>query len=116
MNEMRPVGMTNSSGCLFDGQKEVCNMNFSEHIAIWESMFTSLPQSFELLSVLILAVVLFLIINLWQDLFHELSRRVSSRFKLYTKQHLQISKYKIETIHWLSLFENSPSFMYVRHS
>lgn len=116
MNEMKPVGMTSSGGCLFDGTKEVCNMNFSEHIAIWESMFTSLPQSFELLSVLILAVVLFLIITLWQDIFHELSRRVSSRFKLYTKQHPQIFSYKIETMRWLSLFENSPSFMYARHN
>ena len=116
MSEMKPATMTSNSGCLFNGQTEVCNMNVTEHITLWESMFTSLPQNFELLGMLILAVILFLIITLWQDLFYELSRRVSSRFKLYIKQHPQISKYKIETIHWLSLFENSPSFMYVRHS
>lgn len=116
MSEMKPVGVADSSGCLFDGQTEVCNMNFSEHIAIWQSMFTSLPQNTELLGMLILAVVLFLIIVFLQNHFEEFSRRISSRFKLYTKQHPRISLYKIKTTHWLSLFENSPSLMYARHN
>lgn len=73
-------------GCLFNGQTEVCTMNFSEHIALWEGMMTTLPQEVGVLSLLVLALLLVVIVTFWQDSLFEFSERVASRWRLYVKQ------------------------------
>ncbi|MDR3519436.1 MAG: hypothetical protein P4L63_00900 [Candidatus Pacebacteria bacterium] len=101
------------TNCLFSTQNEPCPMSIGEHINLWQGMFTALPQNnnFGLLGLLILAATLFAILTLWKYSLFELSEHVFSRWKIYTKQHIQQFLYKIETTHWLSLFENSPSFI-----
>lgn len=89
MGEMRP-GNATSSGCLFNGQAEVCTMDFSEHIALWQGMMTSLPQNMGLVDLLILALVLVAVVAFWRSPLFEFSERVSSRWRLYIKQNPQI--------------------------
>lgn len=93
MAGMEKRGDGTMGGCLFNGQAEVCTMNFSEHIAIWEGMFTSLPQNTGLVDLLILVLAIVLavaVIAVWQKNLFEFSERVSSRWRLYIKQNPQI--------------------------
>ena len=88
ISEMKP-DMAGGSGCLFNGQTEVCAMNFLEHIALWQGMFTILPQNTGLLDLLILAFVLIAVVAFWNPL-TEFSELVASRWRLYIKQNPQI--------------------------
>lgn len=88
MVEMKSDSIMN--GCLFNGQTEVCAMNFSEHITTWQSMLTSLPQDVGLLAMLILAVISITIIFFWRNFISEISESITSRSKLYIKQFSQI--------------------------
>lgn len=38
-------------GCLFTGVEEICSMTFSEHLAEWQSMFTSIPSLHDALTI-----------------------------------------------------------------
>lgn len=89
MSEMKP-DMAGGSGCLFNGQTEVCTMNFSEHMALWQGMFTSLPQEVGVLSLLALALLLVAVIAIWQKPLTEFSELVASRWRLYIKQNPHI--------------------------
>lgn len=91
MSEMRSDNQMTMGGCLFDGQEEICNMDFSEHLSVWQSVLTSLPQNFGLLNMLILAIVLVVIIPFLHDPLSRLSERIRFRYKLYIKQHPQIN-------------------------
>src|SRR5258708_39146515 len=42
-------------GCPFMGETGICQMTPFEHIALWQSMFTSTPQPLALLALLLLA-------------------------------------------------------------
>jgi len=88
MSEMKPD--TTMGGCLFDGQTEVCAMNFSEHIALWQRMLTSLPQNTGLIDLLILSITFIATIAFWRNPLFEFFERVVSRLRLYIKQHSQI--------------------------
>ncbi|MFA6295492.1 MAG: hypothetical protein WC666_03655 [Candidatus Paceibacterota bacterium] len=89
MSEMKP-DMTGGSGCLFNGQTEVCTMNFSEHIALWEGMMTTLPQEIGALSLLALALLLVVVVAFWRNPLFEFSEHIASRWRLYIKQNPQI--------------------------
>ncbi len=89
MNEMKADGT--AGGCLLNEQLEVCNMNFSEHIILWQKMFTILPRETKLLSLFVLAILLAALIVLRQKFLREFSRRVASFWKLYIQQHPQIN-------------------------
>lgn len=89
MDEMKQDGQM--EGCLFDGQSEICTMNFSEHLSSWQSVFTSLPPNTVLLSLLALAMFSVLITAFWRDSLFEFFDRIASRSKLYIKQHPQIN-------------------------
>ncbi len=89
MSEMRPDNAV-GSGCLFNGQTEVCTMNFSEHIALWEGMIRTLPQEIGALSLLALALLFVAVIVFWQNNLFEFSERIASRWRLYIKQNPQI--------------------------
>lgn len=44
-------GMTQDgvmSGCMFTGEVEVCTMNFSEHITLWQGVIRDLPKQLPL--------------------------------------------------------------------
>ena len=89
MSEMKPDNAS-GSGCLFNGQAEVCTMNFSEHIALWEGMMTTLPQEVGALSLLALALLLVVIVTFWHGSLFEFSERVAFRWRLYIKQNPQV--------------------------
>ena len=91
MNEMKTEVANNS--CLFNTSSNGgCAMNFSEHITLWQGMTTSLPQNtIELMNALILIILLATAIIFWHNSLFEFSRRITSRFKLYIKQHPQIN-------------------------
>ena len=80
------------NGCLFNGEVDVCVMNFSEHIALWQSMITSLPQQVGgILSLLLLIVLSIIVTNFRYSHPHELLiKNISSRWRLYIKQHPHI--------------------------
>jgi len=89
MSEMK-CNIVGGNGCLFNDQTQVCTMNFSEHMALWQGMFMSLPQNTALLDMLTLALVLVAVIAFWHNPLTELSERVVSRWRLYIKQNPQI--------------------------
>lgn len=80
------------SNCLFSDQTNGCDMNFSEHITLWQGMTLSLPQNtIEITDALLLLVTLALAFTFYRNYILEFSRRISSRFRLYIKQHPQIN-------------------------
>jgi hypothetical protein len=85
MNEMKMMGA--KDGCVLSGSNEVCPMNLSEHITLWQDMFTGLPQNYAMLGLLVLAATLFAIFTLWENSLIELCLRLSSRFRFYIKLH-----------------------------
>ena len=78
------------SGCLFNGQMEICAMNLSEHIALWQRMFTALPQNTNLLNIFILASTLVAVV-FWRKSLFEFFESIASRWRFYIKQHLQVN-------------------------
>ncbi len=86
MNDMQAHN-TAMSGCLFNDQSEVCTMNVSEHIALWQGMLTNLPQNRGLLDLLLLAVVLITVSVLFKIPLWKFPERAAPRFRLYIKQH-----------------------------
>ncbi len=89
MDEMKQDG--HIGGCLFSGQSEVCAMSFSEHVSFWRSAFTTMPPSNILLNLLILTIFSILMLAFRRDSLFEFFDLISSRFKLYIKQHFQIT-------------------------
>ncbi|MFZ2150185.1 MAG: hypothetical protein WAV15_03425 [Minisyncoccia bacterium] len=87
----------------------VCE-NTLDHIANWEQFSNVVVSSIFIFSLLILGILYF--IN-QQDFLNQNKHFNKWRHFLYNKKSYS-STYKI--IKWLSLFENSPSFSYTRHS
>ncbi|MDO8585168.1 MAG: hypothetical protein Q7R85_03580 [bacterium] len=96
MSEMRMDSAMGGS-CLFNGQIEVCAMNFSEHIALWQGMLVSSPQDVGLFGLLILAAVLAAVIVFREKSFVEFSERAALRRRLYAKQHPQTGLFNLLT-------------------
>ncbi|MEK7117138.1 MAG: hypothetical protein AAB837_03180 [Patescibacteria group bacterium] len=89
MNEMKQDG--HMSGCLFDGQSEICAMNFSEHISSWQSAFTTLPPSNMLLNLLALAVFSIFVAVFWRNPLFEFFERAHLRWKFYIKRNSELN-------------------------
>jgi len=90
MNEMKLESTQNS--CLFSGTEESCAMTFTEHVALWQGMTTSLPQGvLGVMSALLLMVALALVFTFYRNYLFEFTRQISSRYRLYIKQHPQIN-------------------------
>lgn len=87
MNDVKMDG--NMEGCLFDGPAEICAMNYSEHIATWQSMFTILPQNVNLINLLVLTILSIILLFLWRNLF-KLFKSITARWRFYVKQYNQI--------------------------
>lgn len=82
---------TNKNNCLFNNQTTECSMGFREHITIWHGVFTIMPQNIlNLIDAIILLISLTIIITFYRNNLSILSRRITSRFKLYLKEHPQI--------------------------
>ncbi|KKP91452.1 MAG: hypothetical protein US04_C0001G0488 [Candidatus Nomurabacteria bacterium GW2011_GWD2_36_14] len=89
MNAMRFEATKNS--CLFSSSNE-CGMTFTEHITLWQGITMSLPQDiFGIVNTILLLITLALTFTFYRNSILEFSRRVSSRFRLYIKQHPQIN-------------------------
>lgn len=92
MSEMKSDNQMNMGSCLFNGQEEeICKMDFSEHLSVWQSIVTSLPQNFGLLNILLLTVVLVVMIPFIHDPLYGLSEKIKFRYKFYIRQNPQIS-------------------------
>ena len=89
MSEMKHGGPM--SGCLFNGHLEACIMNVSEHIAIWQSMMTALPQKAGFTDILVLIALSVAIIISYKNRLFDISEFTGSRWRLYIKQHNEIS-------------------------
>lgn len=51
------------SGCAFDGQGELCRMNFAEHISVWREIFSvTLQKNIFILNLLVLVSTFFFVI------------------------------------------------------
>ena len=83
------------SDCLFNNKVEKgCTMNFTEHVTLWQRMITSLPQqTFGLINILILIVLLSITTIFWQNSTSLFLWRIFYRFRLYIKQHPQIKRF-----------------------
>ncbi len=94
------------SGCIFDGMSEICTMNLPEHLSTWLGLFTavSVKTVSASISLILLAVALFLYRNLLLY-----NPRFQFRRLHYPAFNFRRSRYKLAR--WLSLLENSPSFL-----
>ena len=79
------------TGCIFTGKTMLCKMSIIEHISLWQSMFTAMPQENLILLalVIILVAVLFITKNFISP--PRLSRDETSTQKLYLVQHPNLS-------------------------
>lgn len=74
-------------GCIFMGKTMFCKMSVIEHIALWQSMFTAVPQKsamFLVLSILLI-VVIFITKNILAP--PRLFKRYAPAYKLYLTEH-----------------------------
>jgi hypothetical protein len=76
------LGMS-TSGCLFDGGQEVCAMNIGEHIAIWQNMFTGIPQTADFLQLVLIAQAIIAIVFIYRNTVFQFLERVALRSRLY---------------------------------
>ncbi len=76
-----------TNGCLFDGGHEVCAMDVSEHVSVWQGMFTGLPQTIDLTTLMLLALAFVVGVTLVKKLFSGPAELAIDRAKLYFKSH-----------------------------
>ena len=89
----------------------ICENTF-DHINLWQQFFDIVLPSFVVFSFLMLGIVLYFFNK--QSLLNFFLRSFS-QWKYFLDDKI-LSFYKNKIIQYLSLFENSPSFLYVRHS
>lgn len=87
--------MVNSDGlmgdCPFNPNGSLCTMNFQEHMNLWQSMFTALPQKTTMVSLMLFAVWLLITTFVFKNLLLEHYKLLFSNYRLYTKQYSYIS-------------------------
>lgn len=86
MNGMETNKDGNMEGCIFTGKTMLCKMDVVEHISLWQSIFTAMPQeNLTLFALLILlAVVIFITKNIFAP--SRLFRSETSTDRLYLKE------------------------------
>lgn len=77
--------------CPFNPSGSLCTMNFQEHMNLWQSMFTALPQKTTIVSLMLLAVWLLITTFVFKNLLLEHYKILFSNYRLYTKQYSYIS-------------------------
>ena len=79
------------TGCIFTGKTMLCKMSVIEHISLWQSMFTAMPQENLILLVLVILLVAVLFTTKNSIGPPRLSRDETSTQKLYLVQHPNLS-------------------------
>jgi len=88
--EMRDDGTM--GGCLFTGIEKICTMKFNEHLAQWQSMFTTTaPQKALAFALLLLLAVVFVAVAIFKRNLLLLFSRYTTRWRLYIKQNPNLS-------------------------
>jgi len=79
-------------GCMFTGMEEICEMSFTEHLAQWQSMFTTTvtQNAFTVILLLLLAVV-FVTVGIFKRNLLLLFSYYTTRWRLYIKQNPNLS-------------------------
>lgn len=91
MNEMKSVSLSGDmgSGCLFNGETEICTMSFGDHITLWQSMIRSYLQDILFLVLFVLSVLV-LFLSFGESNIFKYSKRLNLCLKLYIKHNPQI--------------------------
>jgi hypothetical protein len=80
------------SGCIFSGKAEICPMNFSEHLARWQGMFTTtVPQKALAITLLILLAVVFVAVAILKRNLFLLFNHRATGWRLYINQNPHLS-------------------------
>lgn len=93
----RTIGMEKNSdgmmsGCLFSGKVEICAMSFTEHITVWQSMFTTTATQNALTTVLLLLLtVVFVAVGIFKRSLLLLSSYHATRWRLYIRHNPELS-------------------------
>ena len=77
----------NMTGCIFTGKTMLCKMSVIEHISLWQSMFTAMPQESSILLALVILLVAVLFTTKNSIGPPRLFRDETSTPKLYLVQH-----------------------------
>lgn len=89
LSGMKMRGDGTMSGCVLDGQAEICPMTLAEHLDTWQRMFTIIPQKADFLIalfILISTVGALLFFSLKRRLLLLLFSSLSDRWRLYIRQ------------------------------
>lgn len=79
-------------GCLFTGMEEICTMKFEEHLAQWQSMFTTTaPQKALAIALLLLLVVVFVAVAILKRNLLLLFSYYTTRWRLYIRHNPELS-------------------------
>ena len=80
------------SGCMFNGQAQICTMTFSEHVAHWQAMFTTTtPQKALVFALLVLLAVVFVAVAILKRNLFLLFSYYATRWRLYIKHNPELS-------------------------
>lgn len=86
MNGMEANKDGNMEGCIFTGKTMLCKMGIVEHISLWQSMFTAVPQ--ENLMFMALLILLVAIIFITKNILAtRLSRNEALTKRRYLREH-----------------------------
>ena len=79
-------------GCLFTGMEEICTMKFDEHLAQWQSMFTTTaPQKALAFALLLLLAVVFVAVAIFKRNLLLLFSHHATRWRLYIRHNPELS-------------------------
>lgn len=79
-------------GCLFTGMEEICEMNFTQHLTQWQSMFTTTaPQKALAFALLLLLAVVFVTVGIFKRNLLLLFSYYATRWRLYIRDNPNLS-------------------------
>jgi hypothetical protein len=76
--------------CPFSGEGSICTMNPLEHIAAWQSAFTTTVQNERDIALLLLGLVLLFTVGFWRELFAKRGLRTLQRLRFNLRQQFEI--------------------------
>lgn len=86
---MNPDG--SMGDCPFNPDGSICTMNFREHMNIWQTMFTAVPQKMTIASFILLALWFSFAALIFKNFLLKYSRLLFYDYRLYIKQYSYIS-------------------------
>lgn len=97
-SDMKMRGDGTMSGCMFNGQAEICLMSPIEHLNAFQERFSAVPQRdefFVFLFVLISAVGILLLFNITRHPLLVLLHRLFDQWRFYLKQNPDLSLFNL---------------------